>query len=317
MTTQVKFDTESVHERDRFAYWKEAVCDTYVQLGCETVEEQDFCGTISLNRLSNLSLSFVSGSAHDVSRRRTDISKSTNEYFLLSLQVRNRSSISQAGRTAELLPGDCALYSSTDRYNLHLTDNFEQLVVQMPKRQLLARVPQADLLTACRIPGTTQIGAVIGNSILGFARSDYNCDLIRSYVQDTLIDLVATGLSSIKDFNYELSLPEQHIFLRARTYIYSNLSNPDLDRTSVAKAVGISVRRLGEIFMHNGYSIGTYIRTARFERIATELLDPRLKNQTISEIAMKWGLNNFQYFSKTFRALYGISPREFRVKAGD
>jgi AraC-like DNA-binding protein len=319
MNVNLNFDTGTVRERDRFAYWREAVCDSYVQLGCEKPKEQEpgFSGRISLSRLSNLSLSFVSGKSHDVHRRRRDISRSADSFFLLSLQLKQSSNISQGNRSAVLMPGDCAIYSSTERYMLRLTDEFEQLVVQMPKQQLLARVPNADLLTACRIPGTTEIGKVVGASILGFARSTYDCEFVQSRVEETLIDLVATGLSSIKEFNFELSLPEQHIYLRARTYIYSHLSDPDLDRTAVAKAVGISVRRLGEIFLHNGYSVSAYIRSARLDRIAKELTDPKYNALSISEIAMKWGYNNFQHFSKSFSAAYGVPPREYRRQSRD
>jgi AraC-like DNA-binding protein len=309
---QLNFDTRSVTYRERFAYWREAVCATYVQLGCEAVERRDFHGSITLERLPQLAVSFVSGTSHDVIRRKQDISRATEEFFLLSLQLRKKAYLSQRNRHAELSPGDFALYSSTDLYKLTLTDNFEQLVLQMPKKQLLARIPNADLLTGRRVSGNSEIGKLVGQSILGFARAGNNNRIIQSFIQDTLFDLVATGLSSIDEGGCELSLPEQHMSLRARTYIQSNLMDPELDRNAVARATGISVRRLNEIFMKEGYSISGFIRKTRLERVASNLKDPRFQRQSISELAMKWGFNNFQHFSKIFREAYGMPPSEFR-----
>nr|WP_246157330.1 helix-turn-helix domain-containing protein [Sneathiella litorea] len=308
----MNFDTRSVTNRDRFAYWREAVCATYVQLGCEAVERRNFKGSITLERLPQISISFVSGTSHDVIRRKQDISRATDEFFLLSLQLKKKAYLSQRERIAELGPGDFALYSSTDHYKLTLTDSFEQLVLQMPKKQLLARMPNADLLTGRRISGNSVIGKLVGQSVLGFARAENNNRIIQSFIQDTLIDLVATGLSSIDEGNCELSLPEQHMSLRARTFIQSNLMDPALDRNAVAQATGISVRRLNEIFMKEGYSISGFIRSARLDRAASDLKDPRFQRQSISELAMKWGFNNFQHFSRIFRETYGKPPSEFR-----
>ncbi len=313
-----RFSTTLVSGPDRFSYWREAVCDAYVQLGCEAIEKQTFQGEIRLERLPNISISFVSGTAHEVHRRVRDIARSSDEYFLLSLQMQNTSLVAQGDRVAELQPGDCALYGSTDPYVLTLSDRFRQLVVQVPKRQLLSRLPNADLLTGRRIPGTSEIGQLVGDSILNFSRTlGQGSGIVQSFGQDVIVDLVATGLATLEGANYELSLPEQHIVLRARSFIQANLGDPDLDRNAVAGAAGLSVRRLNEIFAKQGQSISGNIRETRLERAAQDLSDPNFRRQSISEIAGKWGFGNFQHFSKIFREHYGISPSVHRQHAGE
>ncbi|MCP4316929.1 MAG: AraC family transcriptional regulator [Hyphomicrobiales bacterium] len=42
-------------------------------------------------------------------------------------------------------------------------------------------------------------------------------------------------------------------------------------------------------------------------------LTPFEPASSISEIAMKWGFNNFQHFSKLFRAHFGESPSQYRA----
>lgn len=318
MSMPERFSTSLVSGPDRFSYWREAVCDAYVQLGCEAVERQDFRGEIRLERLPNISISIVSGTAHEVHRRTRDIARSSDEYFLLSLQTRDTSRVAQSGRVAELQPGDSVLYGSTDPYVLTLSNRFQHLVVQVPKQQLLSRLPNADLLTGRKISGASEIGNLVAKSLTGFCRTlGRGSGVVQGFGQDVIVDLIATGLATLEDANFELSLPEQHIMLRARSFIQANLGDPDLDRNAVAGAAGISVRRLNEIFAKQGNSISGYIRETRLERTARDLSDPGCSWLSISEIAGKWGFGNFQHFSKVFRERYGTSPSVHRQRAGE
>lgn len=307
------FSTNSVAARDRFAYWREAICDSYVLLDCDCDHPADFGGEINLNRLSRLSTSFVSGSSQHVTRRMRDISRSNEEYFLVSLQLARDGIIRQAGREALLHPGDFALYSSVDRYGLQLPDNFRQLVVQIPRRDLLDRLPNADVLTGTRVAGTGVLGSVVRDSVLRLVSAlDQSRDAVRHCVQETIIDLFVTGLASLEGSSFELSQPEQQLLMRADTVIRSNLGDPDFDRSKLAAAMGMSVRRLSEVYQGDGRSISSTIRRMRLRNIAADLRDARFARRSIADIAYRWGIDNQQNLVRLFRAEYGMSPREYR-----
>lgn len=315
MDVQSRYDTNDVPPRDRFAYWRESVCASYVQLGCEAENSPKFNGSIEIARYSVLSLSRVSGLKHRVERRKRDIRSATDAYFLLSLQTAKAASVSQFGKTAVLRPGDMALYSSTAPYTLQLTDEFSQTVVQLPMSKLLERLPNAELLTACRIDGQAGIGKLVRENVLAFAQhvNSPNATL-QSLLQDTLIDLIATGLAAHGSHKLELSSPEQHVMLRAKSFIRSNLDDPNLDRNRVAQQVGISVRRLSDIFSKHDESLSAFIRRVRLEGVSADLNDPRYAQQTIGEIAFRYGFSNLQNFSTTFRGYFGESPRSYRAR---
>lgn len=311
-----RFSTLDVRDHERFSYWREAVCDAYVRLGCEYDGQDRFHGDIRLERLSKLSLSFVSGNAHQVYRRGRDIARSSDAFFLLSLQLRNRARVTQHDRAADLEKGDLVLYSSIDPYALELTDAFEQLVVQVPRSKLLMRLPSADLLTGRRLQGETAIGKLVGDGILQITNALKHSDSsVQDHMQDAIVDLIAAGLASVNDVAYEVSQPEQLLLSRAKAFIRENLSDPDLDRNGVAAAMGMSVRRLNEIFSKEDSSLAAAIRIARLDHIARDLEDPRLLSQSISDIAMRWGLNNFQHFSRIFKDRFGCPPRDYRARA--
>ena len=54
MDIQTRYDTNDTTERDRFAYWHDAVCDSYVQLGCDRKNTRDFKGMLEIVRHSVL-----------------------------------------------------------------------------------------------------------------------------------------------------------------------------------------------------------------------------------------------------------------------
>jgi len=311
---QAHYTTNGIISHHQFEYWRDAICDAYVRLGCESVKStQAFQGEIVLERLSDLSLSFVSGSPHIVHRRPCDISRSSDAYFLLSLQLENRAVVSQDGHCAVLKPKDFVLYSSIKPYKLEFTEHFDQLVIQIPRSELLSRIPSADLLTGHRVSGSSSLGGMITNHALELARTIHKQDLVvQRYMQDTIIDLVVTGLASIDQSQFELSLPGQQVLLRAKTYIQSNLKDPGLNRRKTADAAGVSIRHLSDLFAKDGDSIAAFIRDCRLNQIANDLRDIRFAHQSISEICFRWGMNNLQHFSKIFRNKYDVSPSHYR-----
>ncbi len=316
MDSQTRYDTSDVAPKDRFAYWRESVCDSYVQLGCDTEDRRNFRGLIEIAHHSVLSISRVAGLSHRVDRRKRDIRSASDAYFLLSLQTAESSTVTQFGKTAVLRPGDMALYASTDPYTLQLSDEFSQTVVQLPFSKLVERLPNAEMLTARKIDGQTGIGKLVRENILAFADHINSPNLmLQTLLQDTLIDLIATGLASHGTSSIELSSPEQHVMLRAKSFIRANLGDPELDRNRVAAEIGMSVRRLNDIFAKDDESISAFIRRMRLDGVSADLKDPRFDHQSISEIAFRYGFSNMQNFSTIFRARFAQSPRAHRAKS--
>lgn len=270
-------------------------------------------GQIELHRLSSISASIVCGTQQHVRRRRRDIARDTDASFLVSIQMSARSLITQSGRQARLLPGDLALYSSTDPYSLNMPDDFSQMVVQIPREKLVARLPNADLLTGSRVDGRSEIARLARDSISQLLDAgDRLNDIALSCLQDAVIDLIAGGLASLDNGPISLSEPDQLMLLRARAYIEDHLADAELNRETLASAMGMSVRRLSEIFQKQGQPIAATIRDMRLQKIAAEMLDPRNRHRSIGELAMKWGIYNLPQFSRAFRARFDMTPRVYR-----
>ncbi|MEM7522444.1 MAG: AraC family transcriptional regulator, partial [Pseudomonadota bacterium] len=263
------YQTTSVARRDRFDFWREAVCDAYVRLGCQTDDRTDFFGSIEVERYDGVAVSRVSGSRHDVFRRPRDIARAGEHDFLLSLQVKSRTGITQRGALADLRPRDFAIYSSTEPYKLSLTDGFEQLVLQFPKEKLLSRLPNAELLTGLRVGGDSPAGGLVSRYITDFADlMTQQTGAAAALAQEGLFDMIAMSLAALTQSSVELSAPDRHALLRAKAFIQQRLGDDDLNRDLVAAHTGLSVRRLNEIFAREDASLSGYIRRARLDAAA-------------------------------------------------
>lgn len=309
----LKYSTRGIASKERFDYWRDVICDAYLPIECDTPNRSAFDGVITLQRFSQLDLSRVQGSPQHVTRKSGDIARNADAYFMLSMQLSNTSNLTQSGRTSVLRPDDFALYSTTEPYEIICQDDVDQLVIQLRYDDLLARVPHADLLTGLRVDGQTGVGAMVSKQMRECARTiGTQSETIQRHLQDMLIDLVATGLSSLSESRFDLARPEQLLLGRAKATIRAHLREHQLDRHFVANAMGMSARNLARSFERDDMSIAGFIRKSRLEAIAADLVDPRMVAKSISEIACKWGITNFQHFSRLFKETYGITPRDYR-----
>lgn len=111
----------------------------------------------------------------------------------------------------------------------------------------------------------------------------------------------AASISSIapaKTAQDQLAEDEDFIF-RVRTYIYSNLSDPDLNRSSIAEYLHMSPDYLSYVFHQKfNQTLSAYITSMRIDK-AKELLERT--NWGMDIIAEKTGFSSSSYFHKQFK----------------
>src|SRR4029077_5936001 len=101
---------------------------------------------------------------------------------------------------------------------------------------------------------------------------------------------------------------------RIKEFVRRNLRDPRLNSSLIAKGVGLSLRRLHELFASEPETLMRWTRAERLKRISDELADPVLVERPIATIAYDWGFRQPSHFSRSFRIEYGVSPRIVRDK---
>lgn len=95
----------------------------------------------------------------------------------------------------------------------------------------------------------------------------------------------------------------------ALSYIEENYEH-DISVEEIAESIGIDRSYFGKIFKSSlGETPQSYMLKFRMVK-ATELL--RLTNMSIGDISAAVGYSDYTHFSRAFRSIYGMSPREWR-----
>jgi len=309
----VLMSTDTVSERERLAYWREAVCDTFVELECETHRPEHFFGSLTSRVAGAIQYSAVRSAPQHVARTRHKISRSGYDYFLLSLQTRGRGVLEQDGRRAELSAGDFALYDTTRPYDLWFDAQFSQLVLRLPRQMVVDRLVDPNGLTALRIAGSAGSGRLAS---LFFRQLYHELERVEVRGVDRLhatgVDLLATAFAEQAGVGFCVS--ESHTMLRRRIsdFIDRHLGDPELSCMSIAAAHGISERYLRKLFAGSSRSASDHIWSRRLERARRDLVDPLRAHRTVTAIGYDVGFKDAAHFSRAFKARFGITPTEQR-----
>ena len=95
---------------------------------------------------------------------------------------------------------------------------------------------------------------------------------------------------------------------QAIDYIQSNLAE-DISLESIANELGISRYYFCRLFKKSmGISPYQYLIQSRIERAKELLLQPHI---SISDVALKVGFSSQSHFTKYFKKVVGITPKEF------
>lgn len=125
---------------------------------------------------------------------------------------------------------------------------------------------------------------------------------------DALSSKVKQETNSVQEV--ELNKEDERFCRKLERIVTTRLRNPNLNIDIIAAQFGIGrtnfYRKVREL---TGMSPNDYLRKYRMERAVELLGKPDL---TISEVCAQVGIPDAQYFSRVFKAYYGMSPSVYR-----
>jgi AraC-like DNA-binding protein len=307
--------TVEVPENQRFEYWLDMICSTYVQLECDRPQERALFGEIEFSRIGGLDLTELRANVSRVRRTPLHVSRSGEDYCLVQLQQAGKGVVCQDGRIAVVNPGDFVVYDCTRPYELMFDDEEHHvLVLRLPRSHLEQHVAGLEELTATTVSGDGAAGHLL-LSMVGTLRNqaDRLHPASAQGVSDAITQMIAAGLRSLPQANSSRpsNLHAYHL-TRIKAYVKERLRDPGLSVASVAQAAGLSPDHLARLFRSEPLPLSRLIWRWRLEACQRDLVDPRLANCSVSEIAFSWGFNEAAHFSRSFKEQYGLSPREWR-----
>jgi AraC-like DNA-binding protein len=286
----LQLTTDDVNAHERFAYWRELICDVFVGLDAER-PGRGFTGSLLSTRSGPLQRTEVRSVGQHVVRSPRQIERGTGEDVLVSVQRAGRGLVRQDGREALLASGQLALYDAARPYTLTFDGPFAQTVFQMPRALLTERLGPTERLTAMRMAAPA--------------------GLLSSGGEESL-DLLAAVLAA--RLGRPASTADAH--RRAiRMHIERHLGDPSLTPASIAATHALSLRYVHRLWaQESAETLGRHILRRRLERCRADLTDPK---RTVTDVAFGWGFRSLAHFSRAYRAHFGGSPSQDRMATLD
>ena len=319
----------------RESAWRDAVCNTFVRLECQHEKYAPAHGRLQAGVLGALHVARVTASPQRVERTAAGAAQDDQAYVLASVQLRGNTVVRQGGREAVLTPGCIAFYDTARAYTLNLPNDFDQVVLHLPRQIIERNVPRGLRHMAKRLSAANPFAqAILALApqllrMVDSARLDMAERTAAAAVE--LISLALDSLDSVgaPDASTELALGDaadpmggsdssnacntgaDALVWRARELMGDQLAETALSPSFLAAQLGVSLRRLQEVFQARGTTLSDCIWDMRLE-FARSLLAANHAHSSISTVAYSAGFTDVAHFSRRFKQRYGVAPSTYR-----
>lgn len=292
-----------------FEHWHGLISGTTVPIAASTDRHAAFRGSMEAQLIDDVALVRTESVPQSVSRTQQLCRTGSEPMVKVLVQRRGRALIEQNSRQSAVTDGYFTVYDTAAPYTLTQTTDFGADVVLIPRSRLPITMNVFEVVQQKPVSTRRGPGEIFLSHLDSFLRQSDACSPnVASRCVSVLIELLAATLTELPT----KSLSADAMRESAIRWIDRHLSDPDLDPAQIAAATGISVRYLHRLFEGSGTTVSSYIRSKRMQRIRADLLDPSLRDLTITRIGARWGTPDSAHLSRLFRKEFGCSPSDIR-----
>ncbi|RUP11068.1 helix-turn-helix domain-containing protein [Hyphomicrobium sp.] len=310
--TEYIINTSDVHPRDRFQYWFQSTRRVLGPYENRPFQRANFEGDLRYLRVPGMSLSVFrcNGMRAWRTERQANL---LGEFVHVVMPLTGSVKLRQDGREAQLNAGDICLIDVGRPSTLIQTPHARCLVVELSRREGEARLGQLNRWTARRIDGGQGGGALAS----AFARLlpdqiSYLSGPAQAEVARQFLDLCALSVKEMDGTAYSHSSARLASLLRLKSVVDANLTNCNATCEELAAAAGISVRYANQLLDAEQTSLQKLLFNRRIEKCQAALADPAQAHRQISDIAYSWGFGDVSHFGRLFKAMTGMTPRDYK-----
>ena len=320
MSTLIR--TDQIPAADRLDFVTEMTATTWVPMECRS-ELGDYRGEFRASGLGAMQVVVMDIMPITVRRTPKLISQADPDMLKMVLVCGGNSCVvSQDGRQAPLSAAEFAIYDTRRPYEVACGTGGDQptqmMTFMFPPSLLPLSRNRLRRLAAVPFQASAGLGDLTSQFLLQLARTvDHYSPAEAARLSTAALEVLATRLARELDLhNWGTPEARRHaLFTTVQAFIQRHLGDPRLSPGMIAAAHHISLRSLHQLFHDEGLTVAGWIRRRRLERCRHDLSDPALASRPVAAIAARWGFSSAGDFSRTFRAVHGLPPAEYRMSA--
>ena len=288
--------TSDVAEAERFSYFREAVCEAFMDLSPEHDLSRPFDAVVESIPLAGGAVNRVRGTPHQVQRTKAQIGRSFEQCFFLNIQLQSECLIEQRGREVRLAPGQVALFGSDRPFRIFHPPEEDMSVASfwLPRALVEESFPDRQVPDIGRVSDHPFLGPPIAAAARALNRGGRAMGASDAgLLLESLVRLAARAASGNPDRDLGPETVGPALLAAILEYVESCLHDPDLGVEAAAAQFGIGKRSRAQAVRTDGADLfpachgtasgegrgrpdgaGTRPHADRRDRLAQRLLRP-------------------------------------------
>lgn len=309
--SKATWSTDSIEERERFSFWREVICRNVFNVSVQASPKR-FSASITARSYGAFRFATCESTAYEIHRTQKDISNESADHYLVWLQLRGHTLLTQRNESIEFGCNDIVIADGRRPYHATLFDDDQyrrQAIAVLPRSVIESRTPWLRRRPLHKFAASSVYTDLARRHLIQLTSDDLTGAEIGLLTENlcNLLTLLGHGDTPVNRVQPELQLEA------VLDYCRRNLRNPNLSPDIVAAQFDISTRTLHLRFEKIEKTFGRWLLEARLDACSDALRKPLRANRGISEIAYGCGFNDLSYFNKAFRARFGMPPGEWRA----
>lgn len=307
------FDLDSIEPEERQPALRELLQQNPVPIDVATGSIDQLHVSTTAEFFGALFMVSCDGRGAVVHRGERRVQEDHARTMMLSVVASGRSVFRHNDTITDARSGDVVPYASTLPYSATFDDvakhtfMIDYAALQLPERTLEAQLGRP-----------INKGHTLGRIVAGYlaevaTEAIHLADEQRRALEQPSLDLLRALFATTAGHDSRAVEPlHSTLGVRMITYLKMHLREPDLTMARLAREHGISERYAYLILARQGVQLADWIRAERLAGAAEDLKDPTAASQPVAAVAKSWGFPDQANFTRAFRRLYGMSPREYR-----
>jgi len=307
-------EVEDVPATDRIEILREHMLRAPVPLELRPFRGRDLRVSSRVAAFGRVHLLSTMGSGAAVVRTERLARADSEPRAIVTVLGAGQSAVFQRDRLVRMQRGSIVLYSTTEPYWATFETNTVRHSFQIPVSAL--RLPESVLgaLLASPLSADQPLTRIVTSHLSRLAREAATLsDAARAVLEASTLDLVS-ALLALNAGRADLAGDALHSSLRTRIFEFArlNLTDSELGAPMIANALGISERYVYAVIRSSGVSLGDWIRQQRVDAAAALLAGSSADRLSIAAVAHRFAFADHSHFTRSFRAVRGMTPSEWR-----